>query len=202
MGVVEGASNPELGEATAQGANYRQVVCDLYSQPEKMFDFICEKYGMEAFETGLDFLFRSLASDLASDLPSHGTTHLEAVARSLGQARILNGAHTLTARLADRWENVHGVRDALSALGILKEMLRLKEERYLSATSLAPLMASARAPDIEREVLFAQELLMTSRNLSPLFFGDLENRTRFIDAVQECVDQAIVREDEWLAAQG
>jgi type III secretion protein W len=203
VGVVEGASSPELGDAAIQGANYRQAACDLHDQPEKMFDFIREKYGMDAFEAGLDFLFRSLASDLASDVPSHGTTHLEAVARSLGQARILNGAHTQAIRLIDRWERVHGVRDApLSAPGLLKEMLRLKEERYLSAASLAPILTCAHAPDIEHEVLFAQELLTTARNLSPLFFGDPESRMRFIDAAQECVDQAIAREDEWLAAQG
>jgi type III secretion protein W len=86
-------------------------------------------------------------------------------------------------------------------MSLLKELLRLKQDRYLSAASLGPLTAAAKAPDIGLEVLFAQELLATSRSFSPLFFDGLENRMKFIDAVQETVDNAIVREDEWLASQ-
>jgi type III secretion protein W len=203
LGAVEGAAHPELGDAPAQGAAYRHVACDLYDKPEDMFDFIVEKYGMEHFDAGLDFLMRALASDLAVDEPSHGMAHLEAVGAGLGQARILNGAHALVGRLLDRWENVHEIKDcAHTPMSLLKEMLRLKQDRYLSASSLGPLLEGAKAPDIEREVLFAQELLATSRSLSPLFFDGLENRMKFIDAVQETVDNAVAREDEWLASQG
>ncbi|GHT82024.1 SepL/TyeA/HrpJ family type III secretion system gatekeeper [Betaproteobacteria bacterium] len=203
LGAVEAATHPELGDAPTQGAAYRHVACDLYDKPEDMFDFIVEKYGMEHFDAGLDFLLRSLASDLAVDEPSHGKVHLEAVGAGLGQARILNGAHALVGRLLDRWANVHEVKDCThTPMSLLKEMLRLKQDRYLSASSLGPLLAAAKAPDIEREVLFAQELLASSRSLSPLFFDGLENRMRFIDAVQETVDNAVAREDEWLASQG
>jgi type III secretion protein W len=203
LGAVEGMQHPELGSATLQGDNYRQVACTFYDQPEAMFNFILEKYGMENFEAGLDFLFRTLANDLATDAPSHGKTHLEAVGQSLGNARILNSAHTLSARFLDRWETVHGVKDcALTPMQFLQELLHLKQDRYLSANSFQTLMQSSRAPDIEHEVLFAQELLGTARNFSPLFFDGVENRAKFIDAVQEAVDNAITREDEWLASQG
>ena len=203
LGAVEGRAHPGLGDAAALGGDYRHVACDLHDQPEEMFDFILEKYGMENFEAGLDFLFRSLAGDLSSDEPSHGKTHLEAVAQSLGQARILNSAHTLVDKLLGRWDKVHGVKDCeLTPTRFLKEMLRMKQDRYLSANSLQALLQSAKAPDIEHEVLFAQELLGMARNFSPLFFDGPENRMKFIDAVQETVDNAIAREDEWLAAQG
>jgi type III secretion protein W len=203
LGAVEGAAHPELGDASAQGVAYQHVACDLYDKPEDMFDFIVEKYGMEHFDAGLDFLMRALASDLAVDEPSHGKTHLEAVGAGLGQARILNGAHALVGRLLDRWENVHEIKDCThTPMSMLKELLRLKQDRYLSAASLGPLLAASKAPDIEHEVLFAQELLATSRSLSPLFFDGLENRMKFIDAVQETVDNAVAREDEWLASQG
>jgi type III secretion protein W len=202
LGAVEGAAHPELGDALAQGAAYRQVACDLYDKPEDMFGFILEKYGMENFDAGLDFLFRSLAGDLATDEPSHGKAHLEAVGASLGQARVLNGAHTLISKLLDRWKNIHGIEDcAHTPTGFLKELLHLKQDRYLSAVSLEPLLAAAKAPDIEREVLFAQELLNTARGFSPLFFDGVETRMKFIEAVQETVDKAIAREDDWLASQ-
>ncbi|MDR3054889.1 MAG: TyeA family type III secretion system gatekeeper subunit [Zoogloeaceae bacterium] len=203
LGTLEAATSSTFGDAAAEGAAYQHVACDLFDKPEAMFDFILEKYGMGNFDAGLDFLLRALASDLAIDEPSHGKAHLEAVGAGLGQARVLNGAYALTGRLLDRWEQVHGIKEAThTPMSLLKELLRLKQDRYISAASLEPLLAAAKAPDIEREVLFAQELLATSRSLSPLFFDGLENRMKFIDAVQEAVDKAVLREDEWLASQG
>jgi type III secretion protein W len=204
-GAVEAGrlAHPELGEPLEAGAVYRQTACDLYGSPEAMFAFILEKYGMEHFEAGLDFLFRSLGSDLASDQPSFEKAHLESVGNSLGQARILNGAHALLGRLLGRWTAVHGVEDcAWKPMSLLKEVLALKADHYLSARALEPVVKDAKPPDIEHEVLFLQELLNTSRQFSPLFFGGAEERMKFIDAVQEAVDQAVAREDEWLARQG
>lgn len=203
FGAVEaGALGAAAGEPFAAGAIYREAACELHDSPEAMFAFIMDEYGPENFETGLDFLFRALAGDLASDEPSHGTTHLEAVGASLGQARILNGAHTLLARLLERWTGVHGIADAQwQPMSLLKEMLDLKADSYLSARSLDTVLRGACAPDAEREVLFMQELLNTARSFSPLFFDGLEGRARFIDAVQEAVDEAVAREDEWLAMQ-
>jgi len=86
-------------------------------------------------------------------------------------------------------------------MSLLKEMLDLKADSYLSARSLDTVLRGACAPDAEREVLFMQELLNTARSFSPLFFDGLEGRARFIDAVQEAVDEAVAREDEWLAMQ-
>ncbi|MDR2164530.1 MAG: type III secretion system gatekeeper subunit SctW [Zoogloeaceae bacterium] len=196
-------ANPELGEPLEAGAVYRQAAGDLHDSPEAMFAFILEKYGMEHFEAGLDFLFRSLGSDLASDQPSFEKAHLESVGNSLGQARILNGAHALLGRLLDRWTAVHGVENcAWKPMSLLKEVLALKADHYLSARNLDPVVKDAKPPDIEHEVLFLQELLNTSRQFSPLFFGGVEERMKFIDAVQEAVDHAVAREDEWLARQG
>ena len=51
------------------------------------------------------------------------------------------------------------------------------------------------------EVLFLQELLNTARNFPTAFFEDDQGRMKVLDAVQEAVDQAIAREDEYLAGQ-
>jgi type III secretion protein W len=199
LGALEGRNHPALGAPLEQGAAYRQVVCELYDSMESMFAFIVDKYGAKGFEDGVNFLFRSLASDLATDQASHEKAHLEAVGANLGQARILNGAHALVTRFLERWKNVHGVGQCeLTPMRLLQEVLNLKKDRYLSARNLDALLKNAKAPDIEHEVLFFQELLGTSRNFSPLLFDGVEERTRFIDAVQEAVDQAITREDEWL----
>jgi type III secretion protein W len=84
-------------------------------------------------------------------------------------------------------------------MGFLKDVLDLKKNRFLAARDIDGLLEKAKAPDVEREVLFFQELLSTSRNFSALFFESAEERIKFIGAVQESVDAAILREDEALA---
>jgi type III secretion protein W len=199
QGALEAENHPALGEPFELGENYRQAVCSFYDNLDDMFDFVMEKYGVEHFDAGLDFLFRSLARDLKSDQMSHDKSHLEAVGASLGKARILNGAHALTTRLLERWQNAHGIECELTPLGLLKEVLTLKKNHYLAKRDIDNLLEKSAAPDVEHEVLFLQELLNTSRNFSTLLFDDAEERMKFIDAVQESVDAAIAREDEALA---
>jgi type III secretion protein W len=199
QGALEAENHPALGEPFALGATYRQAVCDFHENLDDLFSFVLEKYGEERFEAALDFLFRSLACDLESDQKSHDKAHLESVGAGLGRARILNGAHALIVRFLERCRGVHGIDCAWTPMSFLKDVLALKKNRFLAARDIDGLFEKARAPDIGREVLFFQELLSTSRNFSPLLFADAEERIKFIGAVQESVDAAIVREDEALA---
>ncbi len=67
---------------------------------------------------------------------------------------------------------------------------------------LLELAEEAGAPDIERKVLFLQELLNTTRSFAPSLFDGNEGRMKVLDAVQDAVDAAIAEEDAWLAEQG
>ena len=49
--------------------------------------------------------------------------------------------------------------------------------------------------------LFLQELLTTTRNFPTALFDDEQGRMKVLDAVQEAVDKAVEREDEYLAQQ-
>jgi type III secretion protein W len=198
-GALEAQQHPGLGEPFALGATYRQAVCDTHTNLEDLFAFVLEKYGEKEFEAGLDFLFRSLAADLASDQQSHEKTHLEAVGANLGRARILNGAHALVGHFLERCRNVHGIDCEWMPMDFLKEVLSLKKNHFLAAREIDALLGKAKPSDIEHEVLFFQELLGTARSFSPLLFENAEERMKFIGAVQESVDMAIQREDEALA---
>ncbi len=181
---------------------YRQTVCD-FKDVNAAFAHIHEKYGDVGFDKAMDFLFNALSNDLATDVPSMETTHLENVHANLEQIRLLQSTHVQCERLLQRWESIHGVTNAaLTPMELLGDMVGLRNENFLGAMHIDRIAAKAKAPDIERQVLFLQELLSMTRNLPIQLFDGEQGRMKVLDAVQESVDNAIQREDEYLANLG
>ncbi len=89
-----------------------------------------------------------------------------------------------------------------ASITLLGKELDLRKERYISGSRISRLAEEAGAPDIERKVLFLQELLNTTRSFAPSLFDGNEGRMKVLDAVQDAVDAAIAEEDAWLAEQG
>lgn len=199
QGALASAGFAELGDADTLRDLYRETVCG-FSSVEQVFTHLSERYGETSFDTAVDFLYRALGNDLASDAPSMESTHLESVNTSLGQLRLLHSAHALCSDVMTRWANVHGVKDCpLTGRGLLEQMVALRSENFLGAMHVERIAAQAKAPDIEHEVLFLQEMLRMARAVPPQLFNGVQGRMKLLDAVQEAVDKAIEREDAYLA---
>jgi type III secretion protein W len=197
--ALAGREYSELGSALELKGDYQKVVFD-FADGLEMLNHIMEKFGADGFEKGLDFLFKALAQDLAAETPSREKASLETTSRELGQAKTLNGVHALGQKLVERWRTAHQQSSDLSAMDYLKFVAGLKKEPYLSASVADPLVAKAGPCDPEKEVLFRQDLLNTTKTVTMQAFEDLESRQRCLAALQEGLDQAIDREDVWLAA--
>lgn len=201
QGALAAAGYPELDSADGLRDLYRQTVCD-FTDVNAAFAHIHEKYGDVGFGKAMDFLFNALGNDLATDVPSMETTHLESVHTTLEQVRLLQSTHVQCERLLQRWQDVHGVQCGLAPMELLGDLVDLRKEHFLGAMQIDRIASKAKAPDIEREVLFLQELLNMTRNLPVQLFDGEQGRMKVIDAVQESVDAAIRREDEYLASLG
>lgn len=202
QGALASRDFPQLGEADAMRDLYRQTVCEFSSVME-VFRHVQTQYGGD-FEASMDFLFSALSADIASDVPSMGSRHLESVHGTLGKVRLAQSAYRLCGDVMDRWATVHGVKTrpgGLDAMKLLGDVLALGEMRFLSGMQVDTIVAKAGAPDIEREVLFVQELMNASRKFPSALFGDDQGRMKVLDAIQESIDGAVAREDEWLAQQ-
>ena len=103
--------------------------------------------------------------------------------------------------LVARWHSAHGQEDSkLKDMDFVKFVLEGAKDR-LRASSLADsVVALADPPDIEKEVLFRQDLLNAAKNVSIQTFGEPEARGHFLTTLEEGLDLAVAREDEWLAA--
>lgn len=199
QGALAARGFEALGDGEELRGLYRQTVCD-FEDVNALYAHIQEKYG-DDFDLAISFLYKALANDLAADVPSMETVHLEHVNAGLGEMRSLQSAHSLCARLMDRWAGVHGVEHCdLDAMSLLGQIVALRRERFLSSSQVNAIAARANAPDIEHKVLFLQELLNTTRSFAPGLFDGFEGRMKVLDAVQDAVDAAVAEEDEYLAS--
>ena len=196
-GAMAGEAFPELGGMDDARDLYRQTVGE-FSGVQEVFAEIQQKYGA-AFDKAMDFLFAAISSDIESDVPSMERTHLESVHAKLAQVRLTQSAYRLCEDVMKRWHEVHGVTTSLTPMTLLGDVVALSRANYVGSGQIEAICRKAGAPDVEHEVLFAQELLNTVRKFPVALFGDVQKYGAVRDAVQATVDAAIEREDEYLA---
>lgn len=198
MLAAQGYGDLDAGDALR--GLYRRAVCD-FAGVNEMFSHILDKYGPDKFDQAISFLTRTLGSDLSADVPSMEKTHLENVNANLGLVRLVQSAHAQCGRVMDRWRDVHGITNCpLDSRALLGRVLALRGENFLSAANFERIAAEVRPPDIEREVLFLQELMQMTRSLPSQLFDGHSGHMKVLDAVQDAVDNAIEREDAFYAA--
>ena len=84
-------------------------------------------------------------------------------------------------------------------MALLGDVIGLGGKKILSGMQVEGIMRKSGARDPEQEVLFLQELINTARKFPSALFGDDAGRLKVLSAMQDAVDSAGTREDEWLA---
>ena len=198
QGALAGENYPELGGMDATRDLYRQTVGE-FSGVQEVFSEIKDKYGAR-FDEAMNFLFAAISADIESETPSMGRAHLESVHGKLGLVRLTQSVYTLCEQTVERWKSVHKVDTPMTAMGLLERVMTLRSQNFLSAMQIDAVVRAAMPPDLEHEVLFTQDLLAMVRQMPTEFFEDDGKRMTMLSAVQDAVDQAVQREDEWLAS--
>jgi len=199
QGALSSAGYESIGEPDSLKDLYRTTVGE-FSSVNEVFTSIQKTYGNN-FEKAMDFLFSAISSDINSDEPSMDKQHLESVHTKLGLVRLTQSGYRLCCDQMNRWADVHGVTNSsIDAMGLLGEIIALRGQPFLSANSIKMIVDKVNPPDIEKEVLFTQDLLKTTRSFPSALFDDDAGRMKVLTAVQEAVDEAVQREDDWLAS--
>lgn len=199
QGALAGESYPELGDVDATRDFYRQTVGE-FSNVTEVFSEIQAKYDTN-FDKAMDFLFSAISADIDSETPSMGGAHLESIHHKLGLVRLTQSAYRICEDVMNRWSKVHGEKNGtLDAMGLLGAVMDLHAKSFISTHQVNDICAKARPSDIEHEVLFLQDLLGAVRKFPVALFDNEQGRMTVLDAVQEAVDDAVNREDEYLAS--
>lgn len=198
QGALSAKGYEDVGSTDAMRDFYRHTVFEFESALH-VFKYVKENFA-SAIDKAMDFLFASLSEDIAMDSPSMEKTHLEHVHNNLGKVRLLQSAYGQCEDLANRWENVHNVKNSgLTAMDLLGDVVALREVNYLGMMHIENIARKAKAPDIEREVLFLQDMMGMLRNFPVKIFDDEQGFQKVMDVAQQALDKAIEREDEYLA---
>jgi type III secretion protein W len=197
--ALEASGYADLANTDTLTGLYRSSVAE-FNDVNAVFAYVQKEFGTSSFERAMDFLFATLSADLASDLPSMETKHLELLHGTLGQVRLLQSAFVHCEDMVARWENVHQMQEnTLKPMDLLNDLVQCRKERFLGAFQIEEIADKAHAPDIEHEVLFLQDLMQMTQRLPTNFFEDMAGRGKMLDAMQEALDKAVQREDEYLA---
>lgn len=200
QGALSSAGFPEIGGADAGKTFYRETVGE-FTDVKEVFASIEKKYGAD-FDKAMNFLFAAISADIESEAPSMGKAHLESVHAKLREVRLAKSAYLLCTDLVGRWERVHDVHaSGFTGMTLLGDLIDLRGNKYVASGSIDRMLDKAAAPDIEHEVLLRQELMNTVRRMPTALFIDEEGQRSVLDAVQTSLDEAIAREDEYLAQQ-
>lgn len=198
-GALSRSGFEDIGSSDDTRDLYRQVTFD-FTSITNAFQYINEKFGGANFDKAMDFLFSSISGDISSDSPSMDKTHLEFVHRNLGKVRLLQSAYVQCENLVSRWENEHHVTGSgLKSMDILSSVVGFREINYLGVMHVEEIVKKAKAPDIEKEVLFMQDFVGMLRNFSDKIFDDIQTYQKVMDVAQQALDKVIEREDEYLA---
>ncbi len=176
---------------------YAQTV-DEFLSARDVYKHINEKYAGKS-DLAMDFLYKTLANDLNASMSSMEKSQLTNISTNLGELRSFQSAHALCDRFVTRLQEVHQLENfKYTGFEVMGKVLDFKDQNYLGSNNIEDFMKEAKAQNPEQEVFFLQELLSATKQFSTTLFDSTNDRMKIIDAVQEAVDTAVAREDEWL----
>ena len=193
------AEDSSLGDRLYVAESYGEL-STMDSTPDKMLDYIQQKFGEDRIDDGIEFMLKSLGADMASPMSSAEPAVLELVGSKLSVARSLNSGKSILGGFVNRLGSAHGLKTVMSPANLLKDVLNISKQRFITPASIRALYSAVPQQRPDTEVLLAQDLLGACRNLSSEIFDSDESRLRVIDALEQLVDGLVDEEDKWLEA--
>ena len=189
--------------ARAQDAAQMQELRDLYrgevlgfKNPQACFRSLLAARGAGKLTESIDFLVKSCGVDLNSPIPSQSS---EALARVLGDLQCVN---VLTA-VMDKFNllSLHLTRAfgspcALNAETLTGKLLDLTEQPFVTSTHIRIFVGACDLMSLLAQVYFCTDLASIVRSLSSRLFETEDQRRQLVDAVQDHLDDLVVRQSD------
>lgn len=192
------AAAADGGAAPAEVASFQQAYSDVVlGKPtlNQTLQLALERFGEQDFAAGLQRLTRALGQDLAAERPSAEPVRLQSLVQDIYHlgvaATVLEGCQGLLEQLA----GTHGVAVGGGAVALMKDLVAVSAESWLSSGRFASLADKFGASQVAPQIAFIGGIKGLLHEMPPQVFNDGEQRFSVFNAVQEALDAAIDREE-------
>ena len=189
--------------AMAKSTEQMQELRDLYrgevlgfKNPQACFRSLLAARGADKLAESIDFLVKSCGVDLNSPAPSQSS---EALARVLGDLQCVNVLTAVMDKfnlLALHLTRAFGSPCALAAETLTGKLLDLTEVPFVTSSHIRTFVGACELMSLLAQVYFCTDLASIVRALSPRLFETEDQRRQLVEAVQDHLDELVVRQAE------
>lgn len=191
--AASSAGDGVLGDIQSLRDTYRDSVLD-YGGLSEVYGELVKKYGGDGLAQATGFLLNALADDMAAHGSSIDRSKLNAVLEDMYRLEVLTGMLENCNNLIAKTK-AQGVVSVFKGTDLLKEVLDLQKNKWLSPEPIKELAGKVGVRDVQEEINFLREFKELVRKVPIKAYPDPEQRTRILDAIQLALDDAIDREE-------
>ena len=186
-------ADDRLGDVQTLRDNYRDAVLD-YQGISEAFGALIEKYGEKELPPAIRYLLKSLSADISSDGASIDKRKLNLILNDMYRLEVLASLLEQCTELVTKTNECVG--SAIPATDLLKDVLKFQEDKWIRPEQISPLPSKLCIEEVPREINFLREFKEFIRLIPLKAYNDPEQRSRFLDAAQQALEEAIEREEE------
>lgn len=197
LNTIEAAADGDSAPAEVQRfqQTYQDVVLGEASV-HKTLDLLLERHGELGLRQGLERLQKALGLDITAARPSTNCAHLQSLVQDLYQLSVVETILENCDSLLQELTKQHNVSTE-SPIALLRELVNISNEQWVSHSRLGNLAGKFAGHQATPQIAFLQAVKNMLRDMPVPIFKDGEQRTRTFNAVQEALDMAIDREEEY-----
>ncbi|MDH5857324.1 type III secretion system gatekeeper subunit SctW [Lampropedia aestuarii] len=197
LNTIEAAADGDSPPAEVQRfqQTYQDVVLGEASI-HKTLDVLLERHGEQGLRQGLERLQKALGLDVTATRPSTDCAHLQSLMQDLYQLSVVETILESCDSLLHSLSQKHGVQ-LESPIALLREMVSISNEQWVSHSRLGNLAHKFAGDAAAPQITLLQAVKGMLRDMPTPIFKDSDQRTRTFNAVQEALDIAIDREEDY-----
>ncbi|WP_020408638.1 type III secretion system gatekeeper subunit SctW [Hahella ganghwensis] len=187
-------SESQIGTVNRLRELYRDAVLD-YGSLTGTFQKILAQYGPERFSDSLSYLISALGADLAAEGPSLPKERLKMIIEDLYKLQALESLDDECTEFLLQLERIYHSHTAPNKYELMEQLLVLLEKKWLSVDQLRSITKALKVP-LDMDIYFWRGFKELARLIPLKAYNDPFERERLITAIQDCLDNAIEKEEE------
>jgi len=165
-----------------------------YEKLSNLHSALVNEFGEEGFEKSIAFLIEACGNDLRAQGPSISPSQLKQILDDLYRLEVIGNFHRECAKLINQTNTLYHENIRITSASLAGKVFALKEETWITSSKIKDLINSTGLFKIESKIFFLTNLKEEIRKIPIKAFLDNEDRMKFLNTIQEAIDNYIEQE--------